>query len=72
MPGQGAFGWNLTGGSENARFPNEADQIEFIQTGSENGVGYATQANVPAIMPGFGNMLTDDQIQAIVEYVRGL
>lgn len=72
VPGQGAFGWNLTGGSENARFPNEDDQIEFIKTGSENGVGYAPQAQGSGRMPGFGNMLTDQQIQAIVEYVRGL
>jgi mono/diheme cytochrome c family protein len=72
VPGQGAFGWNLTGGSENARFPNEDDQIEFIRTGSENGVGYAPQAQGTGRMPAFGNMLTDEQIQAIVEYVRGL
>jgi mono/diheme cytochrome c family protein len=72
VPGQGAFGWNLTGGSENARFPNEDDQIEFIQNGSENGVGYAPQAQGTGRMPAFGNLLTDEQIQAIVEYVRGL
>ena len=72
VPGQGAFGWNLTGGSENTRFPNEADQLEFVSTGSDNGVGYAPQAQGTGRMPGFGNMLTDAQIQAIVEYVRGL
>jgi mono/diheme cytochrome c family protein len=72
VPGQGAFGWNLTGGSENTRFPNEDDQLEFVSTGSENGVGYAPQAQGTGRMPGFGNMLTDEQIQAIVEYVRGL
>jgi mono/diheme cytochrome c family protein len=72
VPGQGAFGWNLTGGSENARFPVEGDQIEFVETGSEIGVGYAPQAQGTGRMPGFGSMLTDEQIQAIVEYVRGL
>jgi mono/diheme cytochrome c family protein len=72
VPGQGAFGWNLTGGSENTRFPNEADQVEFVQTGSEQGVGYAPQAQGTGRMPAFGTMLTDQQIQAIVEYVRGL
>ena len=72
MPGQGAFGWNLTGGSENTRFPNEDDQLEFVATGSDNGIGYAPQAQGTGRMPGFGNMLTDAQIQAIVEYVRGL
>src|SRR5262245_42720233 len=72
VPGQGAFGWNLTGGSENARFPNEADHIEFVQTGSEQGVGYAPQAQGTGRMPAFGTMLTDQQIEAIVEYERGL
>lgn len=72
VPGQGAFGWNLTGGSENARFPNEADHIEFVQTGSEQGVGYAPQAQGTGRMPAFGTMLTDEQIEAIVEYERGL
>ena len=72
VPGQGAFGWNLTGGSENAHFPNEADLVEFVQTGSEHGVGYAPQARAPGACPAFGTMLTDEQIQAIVEYVRGL
>ena len=55
VPGQGAFGWNLTGGSENTRFPNESDQVEFVQTGSEQGVGYAPQAQGTGRMPGFGN-----------------
>jgi mono/diheme cytochrome c family protein len=72
VPGQGAFGWNLTGGSENSRFPNEADHIEFVQTGSEEGVGYAPQAQGTGRMPAFGNLLTDEQIEAIVEYERGL
>ena len=72
VPGQGAFGWNLTGGSENSRFPNEADHIEFVKTGSEQGVGYAPQAQGTGRMPAFGTLLTDQQIEAIVEYERGL
>jgi mono/diheme cytochrome c family protein len=72
VPGQGAFGWNLTGGSENARFPNVEDQIEFVKTGSEIGTGYAPQAQGTGRMPAFGTMLTDQQIRAIIEYVRGL
>jgi mono/diheme cytochrome c family protein len=72
ITGQGAFGWNLTGGSENAHFPNKADMIDFVSTGSEDGVGYAPQAQGSGRMPGFGAMLTDEQIEAIVDYVRGL
>ena len=72
VPGQGAFGWNVTGGSENTRFANRDAQVEFVKTGTEMGVGYAPQAQGTGRMPGFGNMLTDAQIRAIVEYVRGL
>ena len=46
--------------------------LEFVSLGSENGVGYAPQAQGSGRMPGFGAMLTDEQIEAIVDYVRGL
>ncbi len=72
VPGQGAFGWNLTGGSVNAHFPNEADMIDFIKNGSVLGQKYGIQGQGSGRMPGFGAMLTDEQIQAIVEYVRSL
>ncbi len=72
VPGQGAFGWNLTGGSTDARFPNQEDMLEFVSLGSENGVGYAPQAQGTGRMPGFGAMLTDEQLEAIIEYVRSL
>ena len=39
-PGQGAFGWNLTGGSTNAHFPNESDMVNFISNGSVLGAKY--------------------------------
>jgi mono/diheme cytochrome c family protein len=71
-PGQGGLGWNLTGGATNAHFPNTEDMEEFVRTGSENGVGYAQQGQGSGKMPAFGAMLTDEQISAIVEYVRGL
>jgi mono/diheme cytochrome c family protein len=50
----------------------EEDQIEFVSLGSENGVGYAPQAQGTGRMPAFGAMLTDEQLEAIVEYVRSL
>jgi len=71
-PGQGAFGWNLTGGATASHFPSEADQIEFIKAGSENGRRYGLQGQGSGRMPAFGAMLTDEQIQAIVEYTRTL
>jgi mono/diheme cytochrome c family protein len=72
VAGQGAFGWNLTGGSVNAHFPNEADMIDFIKNGSVLGAKYGLQGQGSGRMPGFGAMITDEQIQAIVEYVRSL
>jgi mono/diheme cytochrome c family protein len=71
-PGQGGLGWNLTGGSTNAHFPNTAEMEDFIANGSENGVGYAEQGQGSGKMPAFGAMLTEEQISAVVEYVRSL
>lgn len=68
--GQGAFGWNLTGGNTIQAFPNEADMITFVSNGSVNGQRYGTQAQGSGRMPGFGAMLTQEQIKAIVTYVR--
>ena len=70
--GQGAFGWNLTGGATNTHFPNETDMINFVKSGSSNGKKYGMQSQGSGRMPGFGHLLTDEQIKAIVEYVRSL
>jgi mono/diheme cytochrome c family protein len=72
VPGQGAFGWNLTGGSTASHFPNEQDMIDFVKSGSAMGQRYGKQSQGTGRMPGFANLLTDEQIKAIVEYVRSL
>ena len=72
VSGQGAFGWNLTGGSEAIAFPDEQDMIDFIENGSVYGVRYGNQRQGSGRMPGFGGLLTDEQITEIVEYVRSL
>ena len=72
VTGQGGFGWNLTGGKAASAFPNESAMIDFIKNGSVLGASYGIQGQGSGRMPGFGSMLTDDQIQAIVEYVRSL
>lgn len=69
---QGAFGWNLTGGATNSHFPSEQDMINFIKAGSKNGAKYGIQGQGSGRMPGFGHLLSDEQIKAIVEYVRSL
>lgn len=90
VPGGGAFGPNITGGSELRQFVDAADQVSFITKGVEygkpygaRGIGQMAAANRvdPEVigpagpgggMPFFGNLLTADQIDAIVSYERGL
>ena len=72
VPGQGAFGWNLTGGSTASHFPSEQDMINFVKGGSEMGQRYGKQSQGTGRMPAFGSLLSDEQIKAIVEYVRSL
>ena len=69
---QGAFGWNLTGGATNSHFASEQDMIAFLKAGSRNGARYGLLSQGSGRMPGFGHVLTDEQIKAVVEYVRGL
>ncbi len=70
--GSGGMGPNLTGGSTNTAFSTEAEMIEFIKGGSQNGKKYGNQRQGSGKMPAFGHLLTDEQIKAVVEYVRSL
>ena len=72
ITGGGAFGPNLTGGSAVRQFPVKEDMVNFIKSGSEFGKRYGEQGQGGGRMPGFGAMLTDEQINAIIDYVRGL
>ena len=72
VTGGGAFGPNLTGGSSIRQFPNRADMISFLEAGSEYGKRYGEQGQGSGRMPGFGSIYSDEQIEAIVDYVRGL
>lgn len=72
VTGQGAYGWNLTAGSTNSHFNSEDEMVEFIKNGSEFGKLYGINGQGSGRMPGFGSVLSDDQIRAVVEYVRSL
>ena len=72
VPGGGAMGPDLAGGASVIRFPVESDQIAFVAAGSELGKKYGLQSQGSGRMPGFGQMLTAEQIKLIVEYVRSL
>ncbi len=74
--GGGAFGPNLTGSVELRQFPDAADGLkkhtEFVTTGSEFQKQYGLQGIGSGRMPGFGGILTAEQIEQIVAYERGL
>jgi mono/diheme cytochrome c family protein len=72
VSGGGAMGPNLTGGATNRQFPLADEHEQFISEGSENGSRYGQQGQGSGRMPGFGQMLTEEQIAAIVEYERSL
>ena len=54
------------------QFPSDADQVDFVSSGSVNGKQYGQQGQGSGRMPGFGQLLTQAQIQAIVDYERSL
>jgi mono/diheme cytochrome c family protein len=88
--GGGAYGPNLTNGSELRQFPAVKDHVAFITVGAEYGKPYGTRgvgqlaaanriepetigaAGPGGGMPYFSNLLTPEQIQAVVDYERGL
>jgi len=75
MGAGGAFGPNLTGGATLRQFPDAELMHEFISDGSEYGKPYGERGvggDEGGGMPGFAQVLTDAQIQAIIDYERGL
>lgn len=70
--GSGAFGPNLRGGSTLLQFPDIQDHIDFVTNGSDFEKAYGQRGSGSGRMPGFGQMLTEAQIRAIVEYERSL
>jgi mono/diheme cytochrome c family protein len=72
VPGGGALGPSLISGSTIRQFPDESAHITFVNNGDVVGEKYGVQGQGEGRMPGFGKLLTADQIKAIVEYERGL
>jgi mono/diheme cytochrome c family protein len=72
--GNGALGPNLTAVRD--QFPGGAtgfqSQVDFVCEGSVRGQLYGVHGQGSGRMPGFCDMLTDEQIRAIVEYERNL
>jgi mono/diheme cytochrome c family protein len=76
MGGGGAFGPNLRDGVEQRQFPSLAEGLkkhrEFVTMGSDFQKQYGTQGIGSGRMPGFGQLLTPEQIAQIVDYERSL
>ncbi|MEY2397923.1 MAG: hypothetical protein QOJ00_1097 [Actinomycetota bacterium] len=71
-PGSGAFGPNLTNGDTLRQFADPAKHLEFITLGSDFQKPYGVRGVGSGRMPGFGQMLSEAQIRAIVDYERSL
>ncbi|MBI5157068.1 MAG: c-type cytochrome [Acidimicrobiia bacterium] len=71
-PGSGAMGPSLREGRSVVQFPSIDDHYDFVVKGSTNGVRYGVNGVGRGWMPGFGAMLSSDDIMLIVEYERAL
>lgn len=69
-PGAGAFGPPLS--NVLVQFPDEEDHIDFVTNGREFGEQYGRQGKASGRMPYFAQILTEEQIAAIIDYERQL
>ena len=71
--GSGRYGPALNAVSLERLFPDIEDQISFITSGAADNVAYGEFARLGNYgMPGFGRILTQEEIRAISEYERSL
>ena len=71
-PGGGAFGPSLTGQATNRQFPAIDKHVEWVAQTAPYGQLYGVRGVSEGVMPFFENMLTPEQIQAVVDYERTL
>ncbi len=67
-PGGGAMGPSLYNATN--QFPDREEHIGFVSEGAENGERYGLNGQSNGRMPYFSQVLTSEQIAAIVEYER--
>ncbi|NND02986.1 MAG: c-type cytochrome [Acidimicrobiia bacterium] len=70
--GSGAWGPSLLDGRSVIQFPDAADQVGFIISGSEFAVNYGLNGLGSGRMPGFGQILSTEDIELIVQLERAL
>jgi len=72
VPGGGAFGPALIGGATLRQFPTVESHVEWVAETAPVGSQYGVRGQSSGRMPYFGDMLTPEQIEAVVQYERGL
>jgi mono/diheme cytochrome c family protein len=75
VSGGGYYGPSLREGSLKQQFPEASGQHDFIKNGANDQAAYGTGGVnhwSGGGMPYFGNILTDEQIDAIVAYERSM
>ncbi len=70
--GSGAWGPSLQDGRAITQFPDIADHIEFVTDGTDDNIAYGINGLGTGRMPGFGMILSVDDIELIVAFERSL
>jgi mono/diheme cytochrome c family protein len=70
--GGGAFGPSINHRATLRQFPTPELQVEWVAKTAEIGKQYGIRGISKGVMPHFEDMLSPEQIQAIVDYERGL
>lgn len=70
--GGGGIGPSLTGGATIVQFPDRDSHIDWVSDTATFGASYGAQGISEGVMPFFANILTPEQIEAVVDYERGL
>ncbi|HUG75587.1 MAG TPA: cytochrome c [Acidimicrobiia bacterium] len=71
-PGSGAMGPSLRGGRSLIQFPNLADHVAFLVSGSDELVPYGINGLGSGRMPGFGTFLSEQDLTLIARYERSM
>jgi len=67
----GALGPSLRDGRALTQFLTHEDMYDFISVGSVSGLGYGVNGVGSGRMPGFGMVLSAEELELIVRYLRG-
>ncbi len=71
-PGSGAWGPSLKEARSVVQFPNWTDQVKFVIKGTDQAAHYGVNGIGSGRMPGFGMVLSEEDIELIVMFERSL